>query len=206
MDLPGRHGQIRCGTISVPNRDKDTAFDIVGPPRPVDGFTGFIPMQVFGPHGEVLFLNQVNHSDEDVDLPKTKCVVGEIFIVVLATRDRASSVAEYVQRLQLDEAATHSFRYSMLNRAFGLPAATTQTITMVQNGRSPLAQIDQYWLPAGNAMVSILVDDLDALSIDQMVVGPELSPSSYLYGGRRTRVVRGGASELIELIEIRKDH
>ena len=193
-------------------------FDIVGPPRLVAGFTSFIPMQVFGPDGEVLFLNQVNHSDDDADLPKTQSTVGQIFIVVLASGERQRSVADYARYLNLQEAATHSLRYSLVNRAFDLPADTLQTITMVQNGRTPFLQVDQYpasatprvcangELPAGNAMVSVFVDSFDQLPLDGMALSAPGEFDGALYQGCRTQVIRGAASELIELIEIRSDH
>lgn len=189
-------------------------FQIVGPPKLVDGFTSFIPMQVYGPDGEVLFLNQVNHSDEDCDLPISKSPVGEIFIVVVASPDREISANEHAKILGLDRAATHELRYSLINRAFELPEETKHQISMVQNGRMPFGQIDQYpegaefreqqqgWLPAGNSMVSVLVDSIDKLPIAEVAVGPSIQPKTGLYRGRKTQLIRGSASELIELIEI----
>ncbi|MFK8016425.1 MAG: VOC family protein [Gammaproteobacteria bacterium] len=195
-----------------------SGFEVVGPPKLVDGFTSFIPMQVFGPDGEVLFLNQVNHSDEDADLPKTTDVVGDIFIVVLASSNRERDVADYVRCLDLHRAATHSLRYSLINRAFSFPADTTQTITMVQRGRTPFAQIDEYpasapprsqqagWLPAGNAIVSVYVDEIDALPLADMGAGVAVAPPGTIYDGRKTQVIRGSSTELIELIEIGRSH
>lgn len=193
-------------------------FNVVGPPKLVDGFTSFIPMQAFGPNGEVLFLNQVNHSDDDAELPKTTDDVGEIFIVVVASPDRQRTVDEHVKCLNLQEAATHSLRYSLVNRAFDFPTDTLQTISMVQNGRIPYGQVDQYpkqakeraqqpgHLPAGNAMVSVLVECIDDLPLDGVTVGGLGSHEGVVYQGRRTQVIRGSATELIELIEIEATH
>lgn len=193
---------------------KNSEFDIVGPPKYVDGFTSFIPMQVIGPDGEILFLNQVNHSDANADLPTATCTVDQLFIVVLAAKDREISTLEYQQSLALDRSGTHHLRYSLINRAFNLPMETEQTITMVQKGRTPFAQIDQYpaqaevrpvhsgWLPPGNSMVSILVDNIDQLPIaDKMCSSPD-NLTSVVYQGRKTVLIRGAVSECIELIEI----
>ena len=195
-------------------RLKGSGFEVVGPPKLVDGFTNFIPMQVVGPDGEVLFLNQVNHSDEHTDLPKANCAVDQIFIVVVASPDREKTVSEHVRFLDLEASATHRLKYSLINRAFDFDPETKQTITMVQKGRDPFAQIDQYpsqatqryqedeYLPLACSMVSMMVEDLDSLPIDEVVQGPELRPESALYGGRRVRSIRGSALEFIELIEI----
>jgi hypothetical protein len=193
---------------------KDSDFNIVGPPKLVDGFTSFIPMQVFGPDGEILFLNQVNHSDEDVDLPIAQCNVDQLFIVVLAALNREASAFDYEHQLSLDITGTHHIRYSLINRAFQLPAETKQTITMMQKARSPFAQIDQFpsqaiqrpchdgWLPPGNSMVSIFVDNIADLPIADKIVSLPTVPDSMVYKGRKTAVIRGAVSEYIELIQI----
>jgi hypothetical protein len=189
-------------------------FKIIGPPKLVDGFTSFIPMQVFGPDGEILFLNQVNHSDEDADLPIAQCSVDQLFIVVLAALNREAAATEYQQLLALDRVATHHLRYSLINRAFDLPMDTQQSITMMQKGRSTFAQIDQYpiqavarpchegWLPPGNSMVSVLVDNLDELPIRDKIVSPPSVPNGVIYQGRNTVLIKGTVSECIELIQI----
>lgn len=199
--------------FSLAEQLESSDFKIVGPPKLVDGFTSFIPMQVIGPDGEVLFLNQVNHSDEDTDLPIAQSEVDELFIVVVASADREASVQDHM-KLGFDRGATHQLRYGLINRAFGLPAETQQTITMVQPGRMPFAQIDQYpenyeirpqqpdGLPIGNSMVSVMVDSIDALPVSDLAVGPAQYLEGIIYQGRKTQVIKGSASELIELIEI----
>jgi hypothetical protein len=192
----------------------DSDFKIVGPPKLVDGFTSFIPMQVYGPDGEILFLNQVNHSDEDADLPLAECAVDQLFIVVLAARDRELSAKQYAQQFKLDRAASHHIRYSLLNRAFALPADTQHTISMVQKGRKTFAQIDQLpeqgrlrpcidgWLPPGNAMVSVWVDDIAELDLTDSLIAPVCALQGAVNQGKKSAVLRGSASEYIELIQI----
>ena len=114
----------------------------------------------------------------------------------------------------MDRGATHELRYGLINRAFNFPEDRLQTITMIQNGRQPCLQIDQYppeavhrtvaagALPMGNAMVSILVQNLEELALGSRAVGPISQPSGTFYRGRRTQVVKGSAGELLELIEI----
>lgn len=179
--------------------------------RRVDGFTSFIPTQVFGPDADVSFLNQIEPSENDADLPRTNCTVGEMFIAELAAPDRETSGDKYAHCLDLQRSATHSLRDGLINRAFDFPTNTVHTISIVQNGRTPSAQIDQYpadagrragrtgWLPAGYAIVSVLVDDIARLPLGDRTTGDALTPSGGLYRGRKTRIIRGAAAEIIEL-------
>lgn len=200
--------------FGLAERLANSAFKVVGPPKHVDGFTSFVPMQVFGPDGEVLFLNQVFHSDEDTDLPIAQSAVGEIFIVVLASQDRKRSAQQYAQALGMDVGATHELRYSLINRAFGFDPETLQTITMVQKSRRPFLQTDQYpgsaqqralsdsGLPMGNAMVSVIVDDIERASVGFTPLGSIENLSGDLYRERKVLLVQGLAGELVELIEL----
>lgn len=193
---------------------KDSDFTIIGPPKLVDGFTSFIPMQVMGPDGEILFLNQVNHSDHDADLPKAQSKVDKLFIVVLASPDRDASVNEYQHRFGFDRAATHTLRYSLLNRAFELSPETQHQISMLQKGRMTIAQVDQYpeqaghrpchagYLPPGNAMVTLMVNKLSELNLPKDLIEQASERQGVLYQGRKSLLLKGLATELIELIEI----
>ncbi len=191
---------------------KGSAFTVIGEPKLVPGFDNFIPFQVVGRAGEVLYLNQVLKSGmTDLDLPHTKARVDEMFIAILAAPDRAAAVAFHHEKLGFEVGDTWSIPYSVINNSFGLPADTITDMTMTKTGRLPASEIDQYpaaatprtrlpgELPPGNAMVSFICANLDA------VTAPFLTPSARrngaLYAGRRTAVVRGAAGELIELIE-----
>ena len=193
---------------------QDSEFTVVGPPKRVDGFTSFIPMQAFGPDGEVLFLNQVFHSDDDTDLPLAGSDVAEIFIVVLASSDREASAQQYAKALGMKLGGTHRLRYGLINRAFGFDADALQTITMVQNARTPFLQADQYpsqatsraahinGLPMGNSMVSVWVNDIERARRGFTAVGAVGPMDGEWYKGRKIALVRGLAGELVELIEL----
>ena len=60
----------------------------------------------------------------------------------------------------------------------------------------------------GNAIVSIVVEDLDELDLQDAIQSDALgivnSDASLLYQGARTAVIQGDAGELIELIEYPK--
>ena len=199
--------------FALADKLQGSGFSIVGPPKHLDGMTNVIPMQVVGPDQEVLFLNQVLESDSHTDLPIAQSVVDRIFIAVLATNDRQSSVLDYAQQLACQEAGTYELRYSLINRAFDLDMETKHSLTLVQDGRKPLLEIDQYPAEAkermvkpgnishGNAIVSLLVDDLDTLPLRNKVSEHTVCAQGLLYEGRRSIMTRGAAGELLELIE-----
>ena len=189
-----------------------SAFTVAGEPKLVPGFDNFIPFQVVGRAGEVLYLNQVLKSGmTDLDLPHTKARVDEMFIAILAAPDRAAAVAFHHDNLGFAVGDTWSIPYSVINNSFGLPADTITDMTMTKMARLPASEIDQYpaaatprtsvpgELPPGNAMVSFICASLDAVTAP-FLTAPARRDGA-LYGGRRTAVVTGAAGELIELIE-----
>jgi catechol 2,3-dioxygenase-like lactoylglutathione lyase family enzyme len=192
--------------------EADGAFNVVGAPKLVDGFDNFIPMQVRGQADEILYLNKVQKSMSDLDLPQAHVRVDQIFIAVLASPDRQATLDHYVQSYGFEAGATYDIIYTMINDAFQLPANTKSLISMTKVGRLPGVEIDQYpagtemrsildgELPPGVAMVSFGVRSLDAID-DDFITAPVVRDGP-LYAGRRTATVMGPADELIELIEV----
>lgn len=186
----------------------DSGFDIVGPPRAIPGLPYFVAMQMTGRGREMIYLNEVACDTPTSDLPRAACPVDHAFIVILATPDADATCAWYRDRLQLDIGGRYDIEYTMINKAFDLPPTHLTTLAMMQKGRLPIVEVDSYpasatvrpgpadRLPAGNALVSLAVDDLDAL--DLPLIAPPL-----LIEGRRTATMRGPAGELIELIDLR---
>ncbi len=195
-----------------PARLAGSGFEIVGPPKPIDGLPYFIPMQVTGRGGEMIYLNEVACDTPSSDLPKAQCPVDIMFICILATHDLVGTVAWYRERLKLDEGGSYTLEYTMINKAFGLPAGTQSTITMVQKGRLPIIEVDGYptaatirpgdpkRLPAGNALITLAVENIDALSLDWIT--PPAFQDGALYGGKRSATTFGPAGERLELVEV----
>ncbi len=191
---------------------KTSAFTVIGEPKRVPGFDNFIPFQVVGRAGEVLYLNQVLQSGmSDLDLPMTSARVDHMFIAILAAPDRAAAVGFHCTALGFAEGQTWSIPYSVINNSFGLPADTITDMTMTRTGRMPASEIDQYpaaatpratpagGLPPGNAMISFIIASLDAVTAP--FVTPPTPRNGPLYASRRSACVRGTAGEIIELIE-----
>ncbi len=191
-----------------------SGFAVIGPPKLVPGFDNFIPFQVVGRAGEVLYLNQVLKAGmSDLDLPKTAASVDQMFIAVLAAQDRLATLAFHRDVLGFEIGATWSIPYSVINNSFGLPADTITDMTMTKRGRMPACEVDQYpagttersltpgELPPGNAMVSFITEDL--ASVEGRMLGPAAVIDDALYEGRRTATIAGVSGERIELIEDR---
>ena len=195
------------------DRVRTSGFTTVGPPKPIEGLPYFIPMQVTGRGGEMLYFNQVACDTPSSDLPKAVSEVDHIFIVILATPHRPGTLEHLRNKLRLDEGGSYTLNYTMINGAFGLPDGTQSTITMVQRERLPIIEVDGYppaaterprhagMLPPGNAMVTLAADDLDAL--DLTWITPPARQAGPLYADRRSATAIGSAGELIELIELR---
>lgn len=183
-----------------------SGFDIVGPPRAIPGLPYFVAMQMTGRGREMIYLNEVACDTPTSDLPRAACPVDHVFIVILACGDADTTCAWYRDRLHLDIGGAYEIEYTMINKAFGLPPTHLTRLAMMQKGRMPIVEVDTYpaaatvrpgpadRLPAGNALVSLKVDDLDAL--DLPLIAPPIAVA-----GRRTATVRGPAGELIELVE-----
>jgi len=199
---------------ALPGRLLESGFTVVGPPKPIANLPYFVPMQVTGRGREMIYLNEVHADTPSSDLPKAASPTDRIFIVILATADRAGAVDWLRRSLGLDEGGSYTLEYTMINTAFGLPAGTQSTITMVQKGRLPIIEVDQYpaaaavragprgGLPPGNAVVTLAVEDLAAVRVP--FITPPRRCDGALYEGRRAACVLGSAGELIELVEIER--
>jgi catechol 2,3-dioxygenase-like lactoylglutathione lyase family enzyme len=195
-----------------PERLAGSGFDVIGPPKALEGLPYFVPMQVLGRGREMLYLNEVARDMPSLDLPKARSLTDHIFIVILATPDRQASLDWFERALRLEVGDSYTLAYSMINKAFGLPDDYRTTISMVQKQRLPIVEVDDYpsaatprtheqgQLPPGNALVTLAVEDFDVLPLE--FIQPPVRREGPLYGGRRVGTVRGVAGELIELLEI----
>ncbi len=199
--------------FALHDRISRAAFRVIGAPKLVPGFDNFIPFQVEGRAGEVLYLNTVlDGSMSGLDLPHALAEVDAIFIAVLAAQDRAETLAFHREQLGFAEGETWVIPYSMITQSFGLPDDTTTAMTMTQTGRIPASEIDQYppdatdrpraigELPPGNAIVSFAVTSLEAIAAP--FIEPPSRRDGAFYRGRRVATVRGPSSELLELVEL----
>lgn len=184
----------------------DSPFRIIGPPASLQRFPMIRAMQVIGPCGECLYFTQVG-AGSGLDLARAESFVGRIFIVIAGGTDLAALFATYqVFGNEVDPPV--ATRVRVISLANDLPLDTEHAHGLVKLGHGSLIELDRYpdvtrpralragALPAGMAMVSFDVDDLSLAE----PVGP--STHALLPGtGSRSAVLRGGAGELIELVE-----
>lgn len=194
-----------------PGRLEGSGFRVIGPPKEIAGLPYFIPMQVLGRGDEMIYLNEVAMDTPSSDLPKAHSLTDHIFIVILAAKDRMASVDWYRHALRLDEGESYTLEYTMINAAFSKPAGTQSVITMVQNERLPILEIDDYpaeatdrphhpeMLPPGNALVTLAVESFDGLDVE--FISPPVLRHGDLYMGNLAACVRSPSGELVELIE-----
>ncbi|MFN7177561.1 MAG: hypothetical protein ACK4MX_11820, partial [Thermaurantiacus sp.] len=117
--------------FALHERIDTAAFPVLGAPKLVPGFDNFIPFQVAGRAGEVLYLNTVlKASMAGLDLPHAAAEVDRMFIAVLAAADREESVRFQLEALGLEQGETWVIPYSMINTSFGLPPDFQTAMTM----------------------------------------------------------------------------
>lgn len=195
-----------------PARLTGSGFDIIGSPKEIPGLPYFVAMQMLGHGREMIYLNEVRENTPTSDLPFAASPVDHLFIVILATPDRAATMAWYADRLGLEEGGGYTIPYSMINKAFGMPDDHLTSLSMAQKGRMPIVEIDDYpaaatarprtpgMLPPANALVTLAVDSLDRPGLD--FITPPVIHDGPFYAGRRAATVVGSAGELLELVEI----
>lgn len=193
-------------------RLQSSPFEIIGPPAELEFSSIIYPMQVVGPEGEVLFLNEVRDNLPNFDLPKADAWVDHVFIMVLASPDRQKALEFYTKKLGWGEGDSYSLTYKVINQAFGFGDEHKTDLTMTCVDRLVNNEIDQYpesttertcatgMLPPGIAAVTYAVASLD--SIDVTFITAPTVREGLMYEGRRTACCVGAAGELIELIEI----
>src|SRR5690606_39246031 len=55
-----------------PERLAGSGFEVVGPPKALEGLPYFVPMQILGRGREMIYLNEVARDMPDTDLPKAR--------------------------------------------------------------------------------------------------------------------------------------
>ena len=186
-------------------------FEIIGPPKPLDGFPTVKPMQVRGPDQETVYLTEIKTDDPASGLPVPASLVDRPFILVLACPDLEATIAWTKDVLGLDVTEPVSIRYSMIQLAFGLDAEEKTPLCIVRWKGQTFLELDQYpasvtprsahpgALPPGVSIVTMMHPDFARL--DGHWVSPPVVREGVLYGGRRTGVVKTPEGALLEIIE-----
>jgi catechol 2,3-dioxygenase-like lactoylglutathione lyase family enzyme len=197
-------------TDAVAARLADSPFEIIGPPKPLDGMNTIYPMQVQGPDGEIVYLTQIKQQPDGYRLKAATSLVDQIFILVLACNDLEVTGAWLEATLGLIKGATMEINYTMINKAFGLPDGTQHALATLRHGDDVFFEIDTYpidatarpqkdgYLPPGVAMASFIHPDFDQLK--GWSVAPAQQDSAF-YKGAKSALLRGPDGARIEILE-----
>ncbi len=182
-------------------------FNIIGPPKALDGSPAIWPMQVQGPDREIIFLTEIRDDEPHARLPRAACPVDCLFIAVLACTDMAATRAWFESELNFQGGPDFTLAYTMLSRAFGLPATEKHKIAVLGHGVDAFLQLDQYppsasrrpitdnELPPGIAMVSFTVPP----EVNPIAAPPQ-NHGGIIYAGAPSWALRTPEDALIELI------
>ena len=179
-------------------------FEILRPVANLELSEKIRAVQVQGPAGELLYLTQINGEVPPFQLPRADCAVDHLFIPVLASSNRAASLAQY-ESLAEHSGLTFDTRVTVINQLRGLPLEQQHPLATLQLADSTLIEIDQlegltasppqpHTLGGGIAMVTFYIDRIpEQFNTHRHPVAP--------YNGRRSCTLYGHDGERIELIE-----
>lgn len=202
-------------TLAVNARMENSPFEIIGPPKELDGMPAIFPMQVKGPDQEIVYFTEIRDDLEAYDLPRAESLIDKLFILVIACRDIKVTGAWLETHLLIDKGRDIEIIYTMINQAFDLPMDTKHPITTLKHERDVFLEIDSYpdatidrpshdgMLPPCAAIGSFIHPDFEALErINKTLwITPPQARDGVIYKGKRAGTLRSPDGTLIEMIE-----
>jgi catechol 2,3-dioxygenase-like lactoylglutathione lyase family enzyme len=200
--------------LAVNERMKKSPFEIIGPPRELDGMPAIFPMQVKGPDQEIVYLTQIRDDLPSYDLPRAESLIDKLFILVLACSDLKGTLNFASDKLGLSFGRDMAITYTMLANAFNVPHSRKFTIATVIHERDVFLEFDQMppWATArpchagqlspGVSACTLLTPDFDARinALEEWIIAPPVRHDGAIYDGRLSATVRGPDGTLYELV------
>ena len=201
--------------LQAHERMQSSPFEIIGPPREIEGLDAIHPMQVKGPDGEIVYLTEIRDDLPDFDLPRAETLIDRLFILVMACSDMNASLDWIAEHIGLRIGRRRmEIVYTMIAKAFGLPEEDLHAISTMVHERDVFVELDQLpdiatarpqhrgSLPPGVAIGTFWHPDFDA--VDASCRGEWITPpaahDSLVYGGKRAGTVRAPDGTLIEVV------
>ncbi len=193
----------------------DSPFEIIGPPREIDGLPAIYPMQLKGPDGEIVYLTQIRDDLPAFDLPRAEALIDRLFILVLACSDMNTSLDWMELHAGLEVGRRRmEIVYTMLANAFGLPLDDLHAISTMVHGRDVFLELDQYppqatvrpgypgELPQGVAIGTFWHPDFGALEEinRELWIMPPAVRDSCVYGGKPSATIAAPDGTLVEIV------
>lgn len=129
---------------AVHERMKVSPFEVIGPPKNLDGFATVKPMQVKGDDKEIVYLTQMLVSGPEHGLPTARSLVDRPFIMVLACPDLRRSAAWVRDVLGLEVIEPMAIHYSMISKSFSLPEGRKVELVTAKWQGEVFLELDQY--------------------------------------------------------------
>jgi len=201
--------------LKVNARMEKSPFDIIGPPREIEGLDAIYPMQVKGPDQEIVYFTQIRDDLPAFDLPRAETPIDRLFILVMACSDMKASLKWMSEHIQIDIGRDEmEIVYTMLANAFGLPLEDPHIISTMVHEKDVFLELDQMppqatsrpgydgELPQGVAIGTFWhphFDKIDAYCKDLWITPPTVH-DSLVYGGRRSGTLRAPDGTLVEIV------
>ncbi len=203
--------------LAVNERMERSPFEIIGPPREIDGLPAIFPMQVKGPDNEIVYFTQIRDDLPAFDLPRADSLIDRLFILVMACSDMAGSLKWLEDHTDFRIGRDRmEIVYTMLANAFGTPLDELHAISTMVHDKDVFLELDQMppqatarphhddELPQGVAIGTFVHPDFDALAAkntDLWITPPEVRDSA-IYARKRSGTLRALDGTLVELVEM----
>jgi catechol 2,3-dioxygenase-like lactoylglutathione lyase family enzyme len=202
--------------LEVNERMLRSPFEIIGPPREIEGLDAIYPMQVKGPDQEVVYFTQISDDLPAFDLPRAESMIDRLFILVMACSDMGSSLKWMSDHIQIDIGERKmEIAYTMLSKAFGLPLDELHVISTMVHEKDIFLELDQMplqastrpgfdqALPQGIAIGSFWHPDFDAIdsTCKDLWITTPAAYDSCVYDGKRAGTLRTPDGTLVEIVE-----
>lgn len=197
--------------LAANERMEGSPFEIIGPPREIDGLPAIHPMQVKGPDEEIVYLTQIKSDLPAFDLPRAESPIDKLFILVMGCSDMRASNNWMEKHVGVEMGRDMEIVYTMLAKAYDLPEQDMHVISTMIHGRDVFLELDQYpeaaidrpqhagMLVPGCAIGTLWHPEFDTLKgpwITEPVVrdGP-------IYKGKRVGTMKAPDGTLVEMVE-----
>jgi catechol 2,3-dioxygenase-like lactoylglutathione lyase family enzyme len=192
---------------SLGERLKNSAFKVLGEPRPLAVSDKIWAMQVTGPAGETLYLTEVRAQVPPFELPPPARHDAErLFIPVLSAPERERTLG-YYEQLSGNIALRFETRVAALNTALGVDPEARRHVGTLQLAEKTLIEVDEVpehpevvmaggRLPSGLAMVSFFARR--ATPLPKGIIWHEVGAANW--PALDLVLLEGAAGELIELL------
>ncbi|MEM9837781.1 MAG: hypothetical protein AAF830_01365 [Pseudomonadota bacterium] len=197
--------------LAANERMLNSPFEIIGPPREIDGLPAIYPMQVKGPDEEIVYLTQIRDDLPAFDLPRAATLIDKLFILVMGCSDMDAANEWMAKHCGLDMGRDMEIVYTMLAKAYGTSEEELHRISTMVHDRDVFLEVDQYPVAAivrprhngmlvpGCAVGTLWHPDFDSLP------GPWITPpvvrEGVIYKDKRTATMSGPNGTLIEMVE-----